>query len=84
MFIYDQDGNVVKYSDLSPKRVTLNRSRQLSLLSLLDFGLYALGSDLDKGSLLVEKMKATRQEIIAMGYGENIRILVSITCSCIG
>ena len=71
--LYDQRGKEAKYSDLSPSRWAVLHNRQLSLLSLLDFALFAL----DKGEdhFLLQEISATRTRVIDMGYGLAIQNL---------
>jgi len=70
--LYDHDGGKAKYSDLSPRSLTIHHNRQLSLLSLLDFGLFALDRHPNTDRVLVAKMISTRKQIIDLGYGDSI------------
>lgn len=65
--LVDDLGNTVDYSDLSPTSFTILHNRQLSLLSLLDVGLF-----MAENKQLLEKLQQTREQIIAMGYESSV------------
>ena len=70
--LFDQEGLQAKYSDLSPRSLTVHHNRQLSLLSLLDFGLYALDCYPNVDQMLVDTMIYTRKQIMHLGYTNTV------------
>ncbi|NQZ59568.1 MAG: hypothetical protein HRT88_19125 [Lentisphaeraceae bacterium] len=71
--LVDHEGKKTEFSDLSPKRFSLLHNRQLSLISMIDFALFALDKNDDRQ--LIDKISTTRKQITSMNYEEKSQSL---------